>query len=118
MGNPRLNCRSNSRLAASNSASVRPSARFGVVKFKNNLVTYFKEKSKLDEGWINGGFFVINPNFFKKIKNDKTFLEKEPLEKVCKSKNLAAYKHSGFWQCVDTKRDLEKLKKNIQKIKI
>jgi len=98
--------------------AVRPSARFGVVKFKNNLVTYFKEKSKVDEGWINGGFFVINPNFFKKIKNDKTFLEKEPLEKVCKSKNLAAYKHSGFWQCVDTKRDLEKLKKNIKKIKI
>ena len=97
---------------------VRPPARFGVVKFKNNLVTYFKEKSKVDEGWINGGFFVVNPSFLKKIKNDRTFLEKEPLEKVCKNKNLVAYKHKGFWQCVDTKRDLEKLKKNIKKIKI
>ena len=90
---------------------VSSPARFGVVKFKNNLVTYFKEKSKVDEGWINGGFFVVNPSFLKKIKNDRTFLEKEPLKKVCKNKNLVAYKHKGFWQCVDTKRDLEKLKK-------
>ena len=52
---------------------VRPPARFGVVKFKNNLVTYFKEKSKVDEGWINGGFFVVNPSFLTKIKNDRTF---------------------------------------------
>ena len=96
---------------------VRPPARFGVVKFKNNLVEYFKEKSKVDEGWINGGFFVINPSFLKKIKNDKTFLEKEPLEKACKNKNLVAYKHVDFWQCVDTKRDLEKLSKNISKLK-
>ena len=95
---------------------VRPPARFGVVKFKNNLVTYFKEKSKVDEGWINGGFFVVNPSFLTKIKNDRTFLEKEPLEKACKSKNLVAYKHKGFWQCMDTKRDLEKLKKNIKKL--
>ena len=96
---------------------VRPPARFGVVKLKNNLVSYFKEKSKVDEGWINGGFFVINPSFLKKIKNDKTFLEKEPLEKVCKNKNLVAYKHVDFWQCVDTKRDLEKLSKSISKLK-
>lgn len=96
---------------------VRPPARFGVVKLKNNLVSYFKEKSKVDEGWINGGFFVINPSFLKKIKNDKTFLEKEPLEIVCKNKNLVAYKHVDFWQCVDTKRDLEKLSKSISKLK-
>ena len=96
---------------------VRPPARFGVVKFKNNLVSYFKEKSKVDEGWINGGFFVMNSSFLKKIKNDKTFLEKEPLETVCRRKNLAAYKHTDFWQCVDTKRDLEKLKKDIVKLR-
>ena len=91
--------------------AVRPPARFGVVKIKKNLVTYFKEKSKTDEGWINGGYFVIEPSFIKYIKNDKTYLEKEPLEAVCKNKNLIAYKHPNFWQCVDTKRDLDKLKK-------
>tara|TARA_Y100000310_G_C20644196_1_gene795652 strand:+ start:1041 stop:1727 length:687 start_codon:yes stop_codon:yes gene_type:complete len=96
--------------------AVRPPARFGVVKIKKNLATYFKEKSKVDEGWINGGFFVIEPSFLNKIKNDKTFLEKEPLEIVCRNKNLAAYKHLGYWQCVDTKRDLEKLKLNLKKI--
>ena len=58
------------------------------------------------------GFFVINPKFLDYIKNDNTYLEKEPLEKICKLKNLIAYKHKGFWQCVDTKRDLENLKKD------
>ena len=96
---------------------VRPPARFGVVKFKNNLVEYFKEKSKVDEGWINGGFFVINPSFLKKIKNDKTFLEKEPLEEACKKRELVAFKHLDYWQCVDTKRDLEKLNRDITKLK-
>ena len=61
----------------------------------------------MDEGWINGGFFVINPEFFNYIKSDKTFLEKEPLEKVTNIKQLAAFKHLGFWQCMDTKRDKE-----------
>ncbi len=93
--------------------TVRPPARFGVIKMKGGTVSYFKEKSKVDEGWINGGFFVIEPEFLNYIKNDKTFLEKEPLEKACKKKQLMAFKHSGFWQCVDTKRDLEKLKKEI-----
>ncbi len=93
--------------------AVRPPARFGAIKITRNYVTYFKEKSKLDEGWINGGYFVMHPSFLKYIKNDKTFLEKEPLEIVCKKKHLAAYKHHGFWQCVDTKRDLDKLKKDL-----
>ncbi len=95
--------------------AVRPPARFGVLKFKGNRVSYFKEKSKLDEGWINGGFFVMEPNFLKLIKHDKTFLEKEPLEKVTKTKNLVAYKHKKFWQCVDTKRDLDKIRKIFKK---
>ena len=88
---------------------VRPPARFGVVKLDNNCVTYFKEKSKLDEGWINGGFFVMEPEFLKYIQNDETYLEREPLEKLCKEKQLFAFKHSGFWQCMDTKRDLDRL---------
>ena len=89
--------------------AVRPPARFGVLKLKNQHVSYFKEKSKLDEGWINGGFFVMEPEFFKFIKSDGTYLEREPLEKVCKKKQLTAFKHPGFWQCMDTKRDRDQL---------
>ena len=88
---------------------VRPPARFGVVKLEGELVTYFKEKSKLDEGWINGGFFVMEPEFLNYIEDDKTYLEREPLEKVSQEKQLLAYKHKGFWQCMDTKRDLDRL---------
>ena len=97
--------------------AVRPPARFGVIKLKGNFVNYFKEKSKMDEGWINGGFFVMNAKFLNSIKNSQTFLEKEPLERATKQKQLAAFKHRGFWQCMDTKRDKDKLdeilKKNI-----
>ena len=89
--------------------AVRPPARFGALKLKGNYVNYFKEKSHLDEGWINGGFFVIEPEFLKYIKNDNTYLEREPLEKITKKKQLAAFKHKGFWQCMDTKRDKDKL---------
>ena len=95
--------------------AVRPPARFGVLKINGNFVKYFKEKSKMDEGWINGGFFVMEPEFLKYIKNDKTFLEKEPLEKLTLKKNLAAFKHEGFWQCMDTKRDKDKLEKILKK---
>ena len=98
--------------------AVRPPARFGAIKLKGTSVTYFKEKSKLDEGWINGGFFVMEPEFLEYIKNDKIFLEREPLEKVCKQKQLSAFKHNGFWHCVDTKRDKDNLEKILSKRKI
>ena len=91
--------------------AVRPPARFGVVKLKDQHVSYFKEKSKLDEGWINGGFFVMEPEFLKYIKNDNTYLEREPLETATKKRQLTAFTHNGFWQCVDTKRDIDKLNK-------
>ena len=91
--------------------TVRPPARFGVIKLKSQQVSYFKEKSKLDEGWINGGFFVMEPEFLKYIKNDNTYLEREPLETATKKRQLTAFKHNGFWQCVDTKRDIDKLNK-------
>ena len=94
--------------------AVRPPARFGALKIQNNKVKYFKEKSKMDEGWINGGFFVMDPTFFKFIKNDKTYLEREPLENLCKKKQLSAFKHYGFWQCMDTQRDKETLERKIR----
>ena len=98
--------------------AVRPPARFGALKLKGNQVSYFKEKSKLDEGWINGGFFVMEPTFFKFIKNDNTYLEREPLEKVTSKKQLVAFKHNGFWQCMDTKRDKDKLHNLLKSKKI
>tara|TARA_B100000989_G_C19524662_1_gene466088 strand:+ start:1601 stop:2296 length:696 start_codon:yes stop_codon:yes gene_type:complete len=94
--------------------AVRPPARFGAIKIKGNFVNYFKEKNNLDEGWINGGFFVIEPQFLTLIKNDKTFLEREPFEKLTKKKKLVAYKHEGFWQCMDTLRDKEILEKKFK----
>ena len=89
--------------------AVRPPARFGAIKLKGINVKTFKEKDKMDEGWINGGFFVIEPKFLNLIKNDDTFLEKEPLEKASVQNQLSAFKHKGFWQCMDSKRDKDKL---------
>ena len=86
-------------------SAVRQPARFGFIKFKDDKVLSFKEKSKLDVGWINGGFFVMEPKFLDYIKGDSTYLEREPLEKIAKEGNMCAYKHSGFWQCMDTLRD-------------
>ena len=97
--------------------AVRPPARFGAIKIKGSFVNYFKEKNNLDEGWINGGFFVIEPKFLKYLKNDATFLEREPFEKLTKEKQLVAYKHDGFWQCMDTQRDKEILEKKLKKMK-
>ena len=95
--------------------AVRPPARFGALKLKGHHVSYFKEKSRLDEGWINGGFFVMEPEFLKFIKNDNTYLEREPLEKAMNRGQLAAFRHEGFWQCMDTKRDKDKLNEILKK---
>ena len=94
--------------------AVRPPARFGAIKIINNSVKYFREKNSLDEGWINGGFFVIEPKFLSLIKGDGTYLEQEPLRKISIKKQLLAYKHNGFWQCMDTIRDKEILEKKIR----
>jgi len=98
--------------------AVRPPARFGALKLKGNRVSYFKEKSRMDEGWINGGFFVVSSKFMKFIKDGKTYLEREPLEKVTKLKQLSAYRHNGFWHCIDNMRDLISINKNIKEKKI
>jgi len=73
------------------------------------MVLSFKEKPQLQEGWINGGFFVLEPEFFEYIEGDETFLEREPIEKITEKRQLVAYKHEGFWQCMDTRRDWELL---------
>ena len=90
-------------------SAVRPSARFGELEMSGSRVQRFQEKPQLHDGWINGGYFVIEPNFFNLIEGDSTLLEREPLEKAAEMGELMAYHHDGFWQCMDTKRDHELL---------
>ena len=90
-------------------SAVHPVARFGELDINNNIVISFKEKPQVNQGWINGGYFVIEPEFFDLIEGDSTILEKEPLEQAAKMGELMAYKHNGFWQCMDTKRDRDSL---------
>ena len=92
--------------------AVRPPSRFGGLVFRGNLVAEFSEKPQVGEGWINGGFMVCEPEIFKYLKNDRSVLEIDALEKLAANGELAAFKHGGFWQCMDTLRDkrfLEKL---------
>ena len=89
--------------------AVHPSARFGELDIEGNKVKSFQEKPQTTEGWINGGFFVIEPEFFDLINGDKTILEREPLEKAAAMGELMAYHHDGFWHCMDTKRDRDVL---------
>ena len=91
--------------------AVRPTARFGELELESNLITSFKEKPQLKDGWINGGFFVMEKEFIDLIKFDSEMLERQPLEYVAKKNQLMAFKHNGFWQCMDNKRDLENLQK-------
>ncbi|MGE5466086.1 MAG: glucose-1-phosphate cytidylyltransferase [Ignavibacteria bacterium] len=86
-------------------SAVRPAARFGDLELDGARVASFKEKPQLHEGWINGGFFVIEPRFLDLIAGDSTLLEREPLEQAAQLGELMAYRHEGFWHCMDTKRD-------------
>ena len=95
--------------------AVKPIARFGELKIKNNTVVNFKEKPNTSQGWINGGFFLMKMNFLKFIKNDQSILEREPLENVSKRKQLAAFRHNRFWYCMDTKRERDVLNNLIKK---
>jgi glucose-1-phosphate cytidylyltransferase len=90
-------------------SAVHPGARFGELDINNNVVTSFKEKPQVTQGWINGGYFVIEPEFFDLIEGDSTILEKSPLEKAAQMGELMSYQHNGFWQCMDTKRDRDSL---------
>ncbi len=85
--------------------TVRPPARFGYLKLKKDQVLQFGEKKNVDAGWINGGFFIFNEKIFNYIYNDNTYLERDPLENLATNKQLKAFKHYGFWQCMDTLRD-------------
>ena len=86
--------------------AVRPPARFGSLEFDGDRVTRFAEKHQSSEGWINGGFFVFEPGMADRIEGDSTILEREPLEGLAREGELVAFRHSGFWQCMDTVRDL------------
>jgi glucose-1-phosphate cytidylyltransferase len=92
-------------------SAVRPVARFGELDISNGQVISFEEKPQLKQGWINGGYFVVQPEFFDLIDGDDIMMEREPLEKATQMGELMAYKHQGFWQCMDTKRDHEMLEK-------
>ena len=94
--------------------AVRPPARFGAIKISGNTVRSFKEKSKLDEGWINGGFFILNKQVKEYIDNDNQAFEKEPLTKLSNKRELAAFKHHGLFRPVDTIRELEILESELR----
>ena len=90
--------------------AVRPSARFGSIDMdEDGKVNEFKEKPQTGEGWINGGYFVFNYEIFDYLKDETTILEREPLENLAKNNELVAYKHHGFWHCMDTIRDRDSL---------
>ena len=86
--------------------AIQPGGRFGVLDIDDNeTVRQFSEKAKEDGGWINAGFMVLEPEVFDYIEGDDTFFEKEPLENLALDGKLAAYRHEGFWKCMDTMRD-------------
>lgn len=90
--------------------AVRPPARFGRIHMrKDGMVTEFNEKRQSDEGFINGGFFVCEPEVLYLVKDDETAWEGQPMRMLARSKSLYAYEHDGFWQCMDTQRDVDTL---------
>ena len=94
--------------------AVRPPVRFGELIIEGDKVSHFQEKPQAGEGWINGGFFVFEPGIFDLLTDDTTFLEREPLEQLAQKGELMAYKHPGFWQCMDTIRDRDFLQDSWQ----
>jgi glucose-1-phosphate cytidylyltransferase len=93
--------------------SVRPPVRFGELLIEDFAVTSFQEKPQSGEGWINGGFFVFEPEIFDFLTDDYTLLERDPMEQLANRGELMAYKHTGFWQCMDTIRDRDFLQELI-----
>ncbi len=91
--------------------AVRPPARFGQMVFDGEKVAQFVEKPQIGEGWINGGFFVLQPEVVNYIQGDQSAWEREPLEQLAAEGQLAAYRHNDFWYCMDTMRDVQLLDK-------
>lgn len=91
--------------------AVRPTARFGELTIRDDMVTGFSEKPQIQDGWVNGGFFVMEPCIFNFLEDDQTILERTPLERMAVEQRVGAYKHYGYWQCMDTKRDHDALEK-------
>ncbi len=89
--------------------AIQPEGRFGVLDLDGNSVKAFREKSQEDMGYINGGFMVVQPEIFNYIEGDSTIFEREPLEAAANKGELLAFRHDGFWQCMDTQRDKQKL---------
>jgi len=85
--------------------AVRPPARYGYMRFKGDQIVEFTEKPQIGEGWINGAFFVVEPGVFDYVKDDTTVWEHEPLEGLARDGQLMAYRHTSFWQCMDTLRE-------------
>ena len=88
-------------------SAVRPTARFGDLEMDGDLVTHFAEKSQLAEGWINGGFFVLEPGIFDYIEDNDVMFERDPMDNLARDGQLVAFRHEGFWQCMDTMRDVK-----------
>ncbi len=97
--------------------AVHPPARFGEIEIKNGMVSKFDEKPQLQKGWINGGFFVCDKNIFKFLNKKNVMLERDPIQKLVKYKNLGVYKHKKFWFCMDTLRDKNVLEELLKKKK-
>lgn len=93
---------------------IIPEGRFGFMDLQGNSIQSFREKSKEDTGWINGGFMVLEPKVLDYIDGDAIMFEREPLERLAAEGELDCYKHEGFWQCMDTLRDKEKLERMIE----
>jgi len=91
--------------------AVRPTARFGEMAFDGDKVIKFSEKPQVKKSWISGGFFVLEPGVLDYIEGDDTHWEREPLERLAKEGQLMAYRHDGFWQCMDNIRDLRYLRR-------
>lgn len=89
--------------------AVRPPSRFGGLSFNGDLVAKFLEKPQIGEGWINGGFFVIEPDVLDYIEGDNIIFERKPLDRLAEEGQLVAYRHDDFWQCMDTLRDVRLL---------
>ena len=91
--------------------AVHPPVRFGELEIKNNKVLNFNEKPETKSTWINGGFFILNYKVFDYIKNDSISFERQPMENLAKNNKLMAFKHEGFWKCMDNLGDKNLLDK-------